>query len=90
MLSIIIIPILLVYNEMRGDEVTGFHNDTQKALKLDNYGDLMTANDLSAYLGISKQTVYKEIRDGKFGTPLKFGREYRIPKIYIMQQYLHA
>jgi len=75
---------------MRGDEVTGFHNDTQKALKLDNYGDLMTANDLSAYLGISKQTVYKEIRDGKFGTPLKFGREYRIPKIYIMQQYLHA
>ena len=54
---------------------------------LDHYGDLMTATDLSNFLGISKQTIYSEIKEGKFGEPLKFGREYRIPKIYIVQRY---
>jgi len=57
---------------------------------LDHYGDLMFARDLSEFLGISKQTVYSEIKDGKFGKPLKFGREYRIPKIYIMTRYLNG
>jgi excisionase family DNA binding protein len=47
----------------------------------------MTATDLSNFLGISKQTIYSEIKEGKFGEPLKFGREYRIPKIYIVQRY---
>ena len=60
---------------------------TTKATTLDHYGDLMTATDLASFLGVSKQTAYKEIRDGKFGTPLKFGREYRIPKIYIVRRY---
>ena len=54
---------------------------------LDNYGDLLTAKDLSEFLGVSLQTIYKEIRDGKFGTPIKFGREFRIPKVYIQQRY---
>jgi excisionase family DNA binding protein len=61
--------------------------NTTKATSLDHYGDFMTAADLSNFLGISKQTIYSEIRDGKFGKPIKFGREYRIPKIYIVQRY---
>ena len=60
---------------------------TPKATTLDHYGDLMTATDLSNFLGVSKQTAYKEIREGKFGEPIKFGREYRIPKIYIVSKY---
>ncbi|MDR2168142.1 MAG: helix-turn-helix domain-containing protein [Clostridiales bacterium] len=59
-----------------------------KAISLDNYGDLMTTADLSNFLGVSKQTIYKEIREGKFGNPIKFGREFRIPKLYIVQRYL--
>ena len=59
-----------------------------KSAKLDNYGDLMSVADLAAFLGVSKQTVYNEIKDGKFGEPLKFGRTYRIPKVYIAQRYL--
>jgi len=55
---------------------------------LNSYKDLLSANDLSELLGLSKQTIYKEIRNGKFGEPLKFGREYRIPRIYIQQRYL--
>jgi len=55
---------------------------------LDHYGDLMSVADLAAFLGVSKQTVYSEIREGRFGEPLKFGRSYRVPKIYIAQRYL--
>jgi len=78
-----------INNGIYNDTQNTFDN-TQKALTLDNYGDLMSAKDLSIFLGVSKQTVYKEIRDGKFGTPLKFGREYRIPKLYISRKYLHV
>ena len=58
-----------------------------KTTTLDNYGDLLTAKDLSEFLGVSLQTIYKEIRGGKFGTPIKFGRVYKIPKVYIQQRY---
>ena len=59
-----------------------------RSARLDNYGDLMSVADLATFLGVSKQTVYNEIREGKFGVPLKFGRTYRIPKVYIAQRYL--
>jgi len=59
-------------------------------VRLDNYGDLLSAQDLSEFLGVSKQTAYKEIKKGKFGNPLKFGREYRIPKIYIIDKYFQG
>ena len=68
--------------------MTNFDNNVAMAKTLDNYGDLMTAGELSAFLGISKQTTYKEIKQGSFGVPLRFGREYRIPKVYITQRYL--
>ena len=59
-----------------------------RSARLDNYGDLMTVADLATFLGVSKQTVYSEIRQGKFGVPLKFGRSYRVPKVYIAQKFL--
>ena len=59
-------------------------------LRLSQFGDLLTIKDLCEIFSISKQTVYKEIKSGKFGIPLKFGREYRIPKIYIIERYLQG
>ena len=55
---------------------------------LDYYGDLLTVADLSNFLGISRQTIYKEIKDGKFGRPIKFGREFRIPKVFIVEKFI--
>jgi len=55
-----------------------------KPSTMEHFGDLMTVKDLSKLLGISSQTVYKEIKNGTFGKPLKFGREYRIAKINVM------
>jgi len=51
---------------------------------MEQFGDLMSVKDLSKLLGISSQTVYKEIKSGTFGKPLKFGREYRVAKINVM------
>ena len=65
----------------------GYKSNAARPAMLDGYNDLLSAKDLSELLGVSKQTAYKEIRNGKFGEPLKFGREYRIPKVYIIGRY---
>jgi len=67
-----------------------FSNSNEKSEMLRGYRDLLTTQDLSEILGISKQTVYCEIRSGKFGEPLKFGREYRISKLYLIEKYIHG
>ena len=54
---------------------------------LENYRDLLSAKDLSEIFEVSKQTIYKEIKQGKFGKPIKIGRVYKIPKAYILQKY---
>ena len=57
---------------------------------LEHYGDLMSVKDLSSFFGVSSQTIYRELRDGKFGKPLKIGREHRIPKVYVLEKYFHG
>jgi hypothetical protein len=54
---------------------------------LSEYRDLLSAADLSEIFGVGINTVYKERRNGKFGTPIKIGRAYKIPKIYIIERY---
>jgi len=54
---------------------------------LTEYRDLLSVKDLSTLFDVSEQTIYKEIKDGKFGVPIKIGRTYKIPKIYIMERY---
>jgi len=61
-----------------------------ESFALGKYGDLLSAKDLSEILGISKQTTYKEIKKGTFGKPWVFGREYRIPKVYIVEKFLNG
>ena len=45
--------------------------------------DLLSVQDLTKMFEVSKPTIYKEIKAGKFGKPLKIGRAYKIPRAYI-------
>jgi|GEM_PF-2499441 len=55
---------------------------------LSSYGDLLNVEDLSAIFKVSKNTIYKSVQNGDFGTPIHIGREYRIPKIYIIEKFI--
>jgi len=57
-----------------------------KAL-LTDFGDLLSTKDLARLFGVSKQTIYKELKAGKFGVPIQIGRAYLVPKIYIEQRF---
>ena len=57
-----------------------------KAL-LDDFGDLLSTKDLAKLFGVSKQTIYKELKAGKFGVPIQIGRAFLIPKVYILTKY---
>lgn len=54
---------------------------------LDEYKDLLSVNDLSVIFTVSKNTIYKEIKDGKFGNPIQIGRAFKIPKAYLINKY---
>jgi len=54
---------------------------------LSGYGDLLSTTELAQVFRVSKQTVYKELRDGKFGEPIKIGRAYLISKAYIIRKF---
>lgn len=56
---------------------------------LDGYKDLLNVKDLIEIFGVSKQTIYKEIQNGKFGDPITIGRAIKIPKNYIVQRYFN-
>ena len=48
------------------------------------YPDVMDVKQASALLSVSTKTVYKLIREGAIAS-MKVGREFRVPKLYIMQ-----
>jgi len=54
------------------------------------YKDLLCVDDLASIFKVSRQTIYKEIKNGKFGQPIQIGRAYKIPKLYIMQRYFQT
>jgi len=54
---------------------------------LENYPDLLTVADLCVIFNVSKATIYKEIKAGKFGKPLSVGRVHKIPRNYIIQKF---
>jgi len=57
---------------------------------LEDYKDLLSVNDLAKIFDVSKQTIYKEMKCGKFGVPIKIGRAFKIPKKFIIQRYFNA
>jgi len=61
-----------------------------KSVTLDRFGDLLSVGDLAIIFEVSKQTIYKEMKSGKFGNPIQIGRAYKIPKFYVLQRYFHG
>jgi len=57
---------------------------------LAGYKDLLSVKDLMEIFEVSKQTVYKELKNGKFGNPIVIGRSIKIPKNYIIQRYFQT
>jgi len=56
-------------------------------LKLNEFKDLLSTQDLMSIFGVSKATIYKEIKKGKFGTPICIGRAFKIPKSYVYNKF---
>jgi len=54
---------------------------------LSEYRDLLSASDLSKIFNVGMDTIYREIKAGKFGSPIQIGRAFRIPKVYIIRKY---
>jgi excisionase family DNA binding protein len=51
------------------------------------YKDLLSVMDLAEIFEVSKNTIYKSIQDGKFGSPIQIGRAYKVPKSYIIKNF---
>ncbi|MCL2775252.1 MAG: helix-turn-helix domain-containing protein [Oscillospiraceae bacterium] len=49
--------------------------------------ELTKYKDLTEIFGVSKSTIYKEIKQGKFGVPIQIGRAYKIPKNYVVKKF---
>ena len=54
---------------------------------LTQYKDLLSVSDLTEIFSVSKKTIYKEIKNGKFGLPIRIGREYKIPKLVVLNKF---
>ena len=48
------------------------------------YPDVLDVKQVSKLLGVSTKTVYKLLKDGSLPS-LRVGREFRIPKVMLMQ-----
>jgi len=59
----------------------------QKHKNLQEYRDLLSVQDLMQIFSVGKTTIYKEIKNGKFGKPIMIGRAFKIPRIYIWDKY---
>ena len=56
---------------------------------LAGYKDLLSVNDLCKIFDVSKQTIYKEIRRGKFGEAVQIGRAYKVPKVFVLRHFFN-
>lgn len=54
----------------------------------EKYGDMLTVEQLAEYLSVSKNTVYKMLKDRKIKGK-RVGKDWRIPTIRIIE-YLEA
>jgi excisionase family DNA binding protein len=62
-------------------------NNVSMQSPLDNYKDLLSVENLAEIFETTKNTIYKEIQRGKFGSPIKIGRKYRIPKTLVREKF---
>ena len=65
-------------------------NDTFNSMILTDYSDLLSVDDLSTIFGVSKQTIRRELKHGKFGDVIQIGRAFKIPKISVIQRFFNV
>jgi len=65
------------------------HNYESKQHVLSEYRDLLSVEDLSRIFDVSKNTIYKSIQEGEFGTPIRIGRAYKVPRIFIINKFFN-
>ena len=56
---------------------------------LSEYRDLLSVDDLSEIFGVSKNTIYKSIQNGDFGKPIRIGRAYKVPRVFIINKFIN-
>ena len=54
---------------------------------LDKYPDLLTVKETAEVLRVSKAVIYNMIKEGTLKV-YKFGREYKCPKLWLIENYL--
>ena len=63
------------------------YKKSNNIMKLNEYKDLLSVQDLMKIFDVSKAIIYKEIKQGKFGTPICIGRSFKIPQIYVYNKF---
>jgi len=58
-----------------------------KHKNLQEYKDLLSVQDLMQIFSVSKTTIYREMKNGKFDKPICIGRAFKIPRAYIWDKY---
>jgi len=64
-------------------------NYTSEQYALSSYKDLLSVDDLSKIFGVSKNTIYKSIQNGDFGNPIRIGRAYKVPRMFIVNKFFN-
>ena len=62
-------------------------SDCYLSKDFNQYPDLLTVQHLMEIFNVSKNTIYKEIKAGKFGQPIQIGRALKIPRMYVWNKY---
>ena len=57
-------------------------------MSIDKYPDLLSVQHLAEIFKVSKNTIYKEIKAGKFGTPIQIGRALKVPRMYVWNKFI--
>ena len=64
-------------------------NYTSEQYALSGYKDLLSVDDLSRIFCVSKNTIYKSIQNGDFGKPIRIGRAYKVPRMFIVNKFFN-
>ena len=57
-------------------------------INIDKYPDLLSVQHLAEIFNVSRNTIYKEIKAGKFGTPIQIGRALKVPRMYVWNKFI--
>jgi len=62
-------------------------NSMGSAKSFEQYPDLLSVQHLMEIFNVSRQTIYKEMHAGKFGTPIQIGRALKVPRMFVWNKF---